>query len=75
MNAAGDVVRYQLEEAPDVEQYRIDFDISRASPEIDDASDKNIRDLIVIGEEEARKNETLISSLPRILSNHPSSSA
>ena len=68
MNAAGDVVRYQLEEAPDVEQYRIEFDISAASPDIDDASDKNIRDLIVIGEAEARKNDALISALPQIFS-------
>ena len=75
MNAAGDVVRYQLEEAPDVEQYRIDFDISRASPDIDDASDKNLRELIIIGEGEARKNEALISTLPQILSTPPASSA
>lgn len=67
MNAAGDVVRYQLQEAPDVVQYRIEFDISGASPDIDDASDKNVRDLIVIGEEEAKRNAGLISSLPQML--------
>jgi uncharacterized protein len=67
MNAAGDVVRYQLQEAPDVIQYRIEFDISRASPDIDDASNENVRDLIIIGEEEAKRNERLISSLPKVL--------
>ena len=67
MNAAGDVVRYQLQEAPDVVQHRIEFDISRASPEIDDASDENVKNLILIGEEEAGKNAYLISSLPKML--------
>jgi patatin-like phospholipase/acyl hydrolase len=67
MNAAGDVVRYQLQEAPDVVQYRIEFDITGANPDIDDASDKNVRDLIIIGEEESRKNAGLLSSLPPML--------
>jgi predicted acylesterase/phospholipase RssA len=71
MNAAGDVTRYQLEEAFEssrVLQYRIEFDISKASPDIDDASDLNVKNLILIGEEEARKNASLISSLPKMLS-------
>jgi uncharacterized protein len=75
MNAAGDVVRYQLQEAPDVEQYRIEFDISRASPDIDDASDVNVKNLLIIGEEEAKRNERLISSLPEAFSTPPASLA
>lgn len=67
MNAAGDVVRYQLEQAPDVVQYRIDFDISRANPDIDDASDENVAKLIAIGNEETNRQAPLIASLPKML--------
>lgn len=69
MDAAGDIVDYQIDEAfgSNVAKYRIQFDIGRASGEIDDASDVNLKNLIVIGEEEVRKQGALITSLPDLL--------
>lgn len=70
IDAAADIVDYQIDEAfgANVIKHRVQFNIGRASGEIDDASDANMARLIVAGEEEVARRGALIASLPSILS-------